>query len=100
MTWAQTAMLDRYSLVMVQEFYATYVAIILHGLPKGPLEQPRLREVLVKGWWVDISEEMIHHVLFGPTYGAPRSRAEFDHILRQIRTTTISKAIVQRTQQL
>lgn len=63
---------------MVREFYVAYAATILRDIPKGkkPLTQPRLREVLVRGQWVNILEEMIHCVLFSPKYWAPNSKID------------------------
>lgn len=76
-----TKKIDSYSPALVQEFYVAYIATILKDLrkKKKPLDQPQLLEVLVRGRWVNISEETIHHVQFGPTYRAPKSTAEFDH---------------------
>lgn len=86
----------------MREFYAAYVATILQALLKGkkPFEQPRLQDVLVRGWRVDISEKVIHCVQFGSMYRAPSSTAEFDRRLNQLRTIMIAKNTVQQTEVL
>lgn len=75
-----TYKLGEYSLLIVQEFNAAYAATILQELLKGKktLNQPKLREVLVRGRRIDISEKMIHRMSFGPTYRAPETTVEFD----------------------
>lgn len=59
-----TNKLGKYSPLMVREFYTTYAMTILQDLPKRkkPLDQPRLQEVLVRGWQVNILEKMIRRV--------------------------------------
>lgn len=60
-----TDKLGCYALTLVWEFYLTYAATILHDISKEKkhLEQSRLGEVLLRGQWVDISEDMTCQVL-------------------------------------
>lgn len=52
----------------------------------------------MSGRWVDISKEMMHYVLLGPEFQAPRLMEELDYRLRQARTALILKDLVQRTE--
>lgn len=71
----------------------------LHDLPKGkrPLTQSKLTNVLVRGRWVNILDEMIHCVLFSTEYRALRLTIEFYYRLGQARTTLILKDSIQNT---
>lgn len=93
-----TDKLGKYSLFIVQEFHTGYTETILQDLSKRnkALNQPRLREVLVRGRRVDISKETICHRQFGPTYRAPECTTEFDRWIRQIRQAIIYKNVDQR----
>lgn len=91
-TWLKES-LKQYSSMVVRDFHASYVPTIKHSLHMGkkPLTQPILIDTKVRSLWVDISEETIHRILFGPEYRSPRSIADFDYRVGQARNPLIMK---------
>lgn len=84
-----TRPLSFYSPAMVHEFYALYYAIVVLSICKYlglmiHMDQPQLDEALMGEVRVDLSEETIHQVIFGPDYITAASTAECDYRLRVI----------------
>ena len=75
--------LGRYSEEIVQEFYASYVAILRSQIDMraSPAKQAPLEQVRVRGVQVDISLPAIPRFLYGEGVDATRTplTAEFDY---------------------
>ncbi|MCD9644496.1 hypothetical protein HAX54_032721, partial [Datura stramonium] len=72
---------DNFSTNMVREFCANYLTTIENQtlVGKKVKEKPRLESLIVRGWAVDVLEQDIARMLYGPDYQTPTSIAEFDH---------------------
>ncbi|KAK4731593.1 hypothetical protein R3W88_024581 [Solanum pinnatisectum] len=70
----------KYSPNMVQEFYASYLAIMNNTMPPRAkvLDQPPLLSTLGQDIPVDICEATIFHFIYGPSHKQPINTNEFD----------------------
>jgi len=72
----------------VREFYASYAATLRGLIEKWakPAAQPPLKAIVVRGFSVDISEAVIHRILYGLGYTLVINTAEFDYCWDRMRS--------------
>lgn len=85
-----------YSLMMIWEFYASYVATIKKkALSKAKeLEKPSLLTTLVREIPIGLSEETIRRVLKGINFQQPAPTAEFDHKMKNVRDQNVTLRVI------
>lgn len=76
----------KYSSMMVQEFYASYVATVKKQTPAKAKELDQLHLLTTLVWEIpiDLSKETVRRVLYGPTFQQTVATDEFDHRMQTV----------------
>ncbi|KAK4723773.1 hypothetical protein R3W88_026552 [Solanum pinnatisectum] len=73
--------LGKFNKEMTREFYASYVAIVRNAILKKakPLAQPPFQAILVRNFFVDISETTIRRFIYGSDHTLPINTTEYEY---------------------